>query len=394
MLRRILSLPKQSSFFVFGARGTGKSTLLRGCYSEKVAVFIDLLDAETEDLYARNPAGLHALARGLGANVRWIIIDEIQKAPKLLDVVHQLIETTQIKFILTGSSSRKLKRGVSNLLAGRAFVHTLFPFTSVELASSFDLTEALKWGTLPRIHAFDRDEDKAAYLRAYALTYLKEEIQAEQIVRKLDPFRLFLEIAAQTNGRIINYTKIADDVGVDAKTVMTYFAILEETLIGVTLPAFHRSVRKQQRTNPKFYLFDTGVKRALDRTLMVDLQEQTYAYGDAFEHFIVIELIRLCAYHFPDFRFFYLQSSAGAEIDLIIDRPGQGEALIEIKSTTQVTGRDVEALQRFLPAFPGAQAFCISRDHTRKKIGEVLCLHWKEALIELHLDGKPGSLLG
>ena len=162
-----------------------------------------------------------------------------------------------------------------------------------ELGDAFDLADALRWGTLPQIYALDAADDKRAYLRAYALTYLKEEIVAEQIVRRLDPFRQFLEVAAQANGTIVNYANIARDVRADPKTVISYFSILEDTLVGFLLPAFQRSIRKQQRANPKFYYFDTGIKRALERTLEVPLRSGTYEYGKAFEHFLVTQIVHL-----------------------------------------------------------------------------------------------------
>ena len=272
-------------------------------------------------------------------------------------MVHKLIETTRYKFVLTGSSCRKLKRGASNLLAGRAFVYTMHPISYKEAGSEFDLLQALQWGTLPKIYSFSNEADKQAYLRAYALTYIKEEIISEQILRKLDPFRNFLEIAAQTNGKIVNYTKIAQDVGVDVKTVISYFSILEDTLIGIILPPYHRSVRKQQRTNPKFFYFDTGVKRALDRTLNIPIYTGTYEFGNAFEHFIVTEIIRIARYLYPDWRFYYLLTGGGAEIDLIISRPGLPEAILEIKSKERVTEADVKTLNAFHSDFENPLSF-------------------------------------
>ena len=317
--------------------------------------------------------------------MEWVLIDEVQRAPRLLDVVHRLIERTAKRFVLTGSSSRKLRRGASNLLAGRAFVYNLFPLTVPELEDAFDLEDALRWGTLPGIYALEANEDKQSYLRAYALTYLKEEIVAEQIVRRLDPFRQFLEVAAQSNGTIINYANIARDVGADPKTVISYFSILEDTLVGFLLPAFHRSIRKQQRTNPKFYFFDTGVKRSLDRTLDVPLNARTYEYGKAFEHFMIVQIAHLSRYRYPDWRLSYLQTGAGVEIDLVIERPGTATVLIEIKSPTRVDERDVRNLARFTGDFADPLALCVSRDPTRQEMNGVLCVHWREALEELGL---------
>ena len=379
------SLPPRNSYFLFGARGTGKTTLLTSLYPRDATLSIDLLDPEEEFLLARNPLELERRVAALPGSVRHVVLDEIQRVPRLLDVVHRLIETTDLQYVMTGSSGRKLRRGASNLLAGRAFVHNLFPLTHRELGSAFDLVAALRWGTLPKLLQYDADTERNDYLRAYALTYVQEEIRAEQIVRRLDPFRQFLEVAAQSSSRIVNYSKIADDVGVDTKTVQSYFSILEDTLLGSLLPSYHGSVRKRQRTNPKFYFFDTGVKRALDRTLTVELREGTYAFGEAFEHFLIVEIMRLASYARNDWSFSYLKASGEAEIDLVIERPGMPKALVEISSGDRINDRDTGALDRFIPDFAPAEAFCLSRDPHEKKIGPVWCLPWRAGIERLGL---------
>ena len=386
MFPRLLRTSRRSSLFLFGARGTGKTTYIRDAFDPDASLYLDLLDPEVEDLYRRTPGRLEQQVRALPDSVEWILIDEVQRAPCLLDAAHRLIESTGKRFVLTGSITRKLRHGASNLLAGRAFVYSLYPLTVPELQDAFDLDGALRWGTLPSIFSLDTDEDRRAYLRAYALTYLKEEIVAEQIVRRLDPFRRFLEVAAQSNGAIVNYANIARDVGADPKTVITYFSILEDTLVGFLLPAFHRSIRKQQRVNPKFYFFDTGVKRALDRTLDIPLNTGTYEYDKAFEHFVITQIVHLSRYRYPDWRISYLQTGAGVEIDLVIERPGLKTALIETKSSERVDERDVRHLARFTGDFPEPLALCISRDPTRMQIDGVLCVHWRDALDELSLS--------
>ena len=385
MFDRILQTTRGNSFFLFGARGTGKTTWIKGAFDPDESLYIDLLDPEIEDTYRRTAHRLEHQVRALPDNIEWVLIDEVQRAPRLLDVAHRLIESTRKRFVLTGSSGRKLRRGASNLLAGRAFVYNLYPLTAPELEDAFGLDDALSWGTLPGIYSLRGDDDKQAYLRAYALTYLKEEIVAEQIVRRLDPFRQFLEVAAQSNGTIVNYANIARDVGVDPKTVISYFSILEDTLVGFLLPAYHRSVRKRQRANPKFYFFDPGVKRSLDRTLQVPLNAGTYEYGKAFEHFIVTQIAHLSRYRYPDWRFSHLRTGSGAEIDLVIERPGQTDAIIEIKSSPRVDDRDVRVLARFAGDFANAAALCVSRDPARMRVNGVLCLHWRDALAELGL---------
>ncbi len=291
MFDRSIKLPKNNSFFLFGARGTGKTHLLKQRFEPPCSLYIDLLDPEENDTYSLFPNTLVEQLAALPEKTEWVVIDEIQKIPKLLDLIHQQIESSRFKFALSGSSARKLKHGGANLLAGRAFVNHLFPLTIREIGEEFSLEHALAWGTLPRIFALDNDEDRRDFLRTYAHTYLREEISQEQVVRKLEPFRRFLFVAAQMSARIINFSKIAREVGASTPTVQTYFQVLEDTLVGFLLDPFHESIRKRQRGNPKFYFFDTGVQRALENTLTVELRPQTYAYGLAFEHFVINEII-------------------------------------------------------------------------------------------------------
>ena len=376
-----------NSFFLFGARGTGKSTFLRQLLPEsKEVLWIDLLKPEQEDRYARRPQEM-AEQLALGRDrIRWVVIDEVQKVPKLLDVVHSETEAGHgARFAMTGSSARKLKRETTNLLAGRAFVYSLFPLTHSELGTAFDLDAALKFGTLPGLMNLSTSEERSAFLRAYALVYLKEEVWAEHLVRNLDPFRRFMEVSAQCNGDIVNFSNIARDVGADIKTVQSYFQILEDTLIGFLLEPFHGSVRKRQAGAAKFFLFDTGVKRALDRTLTVELLPGTYAYGRAFEHLVIVEAMRLSSYKQNDYRFSYLRTKDGAEIDLIIERPSAPVALVEIKSSDRVDERDTKPLERLAADFPDSEAICLSRDPVAKKIGSVRALPWQEGLKELGL---------
>jgi len=370
---------------LFGARGTGKSTFLRQYFLEEKPLWLDLLDPEQEDRYARRPADLAEQIHAMSPAPTWVVIDEAQKAPRLLDVVHSEIERGAVKFALTGSSARQLKRHNTNLLAGRASVYHLFPFTAPELGDTFNLDSALRFGTLPGLQACSTDEERNSFLRAYALTYLKEEVWAEHMVRSLDPFRRFLEVSAQVNGEVVNYTNVARDVGVDVKTVQSYFQIMEDTLVGFLVEPFHCSVRKRQTHAPKFYLFDPGIRRALSRLLTVDIRPGTYDYGRSFEHFIVVEILRRSMYRQNDYAFSYLRTKDGAEIDLIVERPGQAPALLEIKSTDHVDERDTRGLEHFLRDMPGATAFCLSRDPTVRKIANVRALPWHAGLTELGL---------
>lgn len=380
MIDRIQLLSKNNSLFLFGARGTGKTTLLEKLYSGDETLWIDLLKDSDENLYGRNPDELSSILET--KKFRRVVIDEVQKAPKILDVVHREIEKRKnLQFILTGSSARKLKRGSADLLAGRAFTYHLFPLTSKELGDNFNLKDALEFGSLPKLLEYSEKEDKNDFLRSYVRTYLREEIQIEQLIRNLNPFRSFLEIAAQSNGKIVNYTKIAKDIGVDNKTVYNYFSILEDTLIGFFLPSFHRSIRKQQREAPKFYFFDPGVARALAGTLRVELLVQTYAFGDAFEHWVILECHRINEYKKLDYKMSYLRSKSGAEIDLVVQRPGDKDLLVEIKSANRITKEHVSKVRRFMNDWGRPCCAQIwSLDKNAKIINEVECLHWKDGI--------------
>ena len=380
MFHRTISLPSKESFFLFGARGTGKTTLLQTLLSKSEVLFIDLLDEEIFDRYLRHPKQLEIELEALNPRPQVIVLDEIQRLPKLLNTVHRLIEKKGWRFALTGSSARKLKRGSANLLAGRAFTYALFPLTHVELGKNFHLVDALAWGTLPKVFDLESAGDKQKFLRSYALTYLKEEIVAEQITRKLEPFRQFLEIAAQHNGKILNFAAIAKDVGVDNKTVQSYYQILEDTLVGFHLPAYHTSVRKSQRQTPKFYWFDTGVRRALEDTLDLPIKAGTSYFGELFEHWVILEFYRLNHYLNREFKLSYYQTYSGTEVDLVLSRGRRNPILVEIKSTSRVDEGDIRKLAKIGEAFPKSALYILSQDPIAKNAHGVKCLPWQEGL--------------
>ena len=388
MINRLLSPLKNNTFFLFGARGTGKSHLLQHLLPLEKTLTVNLLEPETYDQYSLSPNRLRAAIDARDKDLQWVFIDEVQKLPKLLDLVHAIIEERNtlgapLNFALTGSSARKLRRNNANMLGGRAFEFHLFPLTHLELGDKFSLESALQWGTLPKLLEFSTDEQRRFYLQSYYSTYLKEEIAEEQIVRKLEPFRRFLNVAAQSNSAILNFANIGRDVGVSTVTVQSYFHVLEDTLLGFLLEPFHESIRKRQRENPKFYFFDLGVQRALARLTSIPLAPETYAYGKAFEHFIILEIYRLQRYLNKDYSLSYLRTKDDAEIDLIIERPGMPRALVEIKSASRITQDDVRTIARFLPDFPNAEAFCLSNDQTPQKIQGVWCLPWRQGIREI-----------
>jgi len=382
---------KSQSFFFLGARGTGKTTYLNALFSQSNVLWLDFLKSTDEETFSQNPDLLFDIVTTAPKPYEWVVIDEVQKVPKILDVIHRIIEAklVETKFALTGSSARKLKRGSANMLAGRAYSHHLFPFSYRELGPSFDLNKAMNFGMLPVVWNFSNEarfeEEIKAYLRSYAELYVKEEVWIEQLIKNLTPFRKFLDVAAQMSGEIVNYSKIAKQVNCDVKTVQNYFLILEETLMSFTLEAYHTSVRKRLISAPKFYFFDLGVKRALARTLNLQLLPSNFTYGKHFEEFIITQAIFLNEYKKLDYRFFYLKTKDGAEIDLIIERPGKPLALIEIKSSDHVDDSDISTLAEFKKSFPSAQGFCLSLDPFERTRKDVRMIFWQKGFEELGL---------
>lgn len=379
MFQRTLSLHGQRSFFLLGARGVGKTTLLEQSFKNKNTLWINLLTEKDETLFRRNPEALSEILNQ--KKYAHVVIDEIQKNPKLLEIVHLEIGKRKTQFILTGSSARKLKRGQADMLAGRASTFYLYPLTHVELKNAFHLEDVMRFGSLPELYHIETETEKMDYLRSYVQTYLKEEVILEQLIRKIDPFRDFLPVAAQSNGEILQYSSMAKDIGVDPKTVETYFQILSDTLLGFLLPAYHTSVRKQHRLSPKFYLFDSGVKRAMENKIRLPVEPRTYDYGKAFEHVLIAEAFRLSHYHKRDYRFSYLRTKDNAEIDLIIERPGEKDLLVEIKSSTHVHEKHINALLKFQTTWPKpCEAVVWSMEKYNRKSGKVTVLNWKDGL--------------
>jgi predicted AAA+ superfamily ATPase len=309
---RSLDFPDKS-FFLFGPRGVGKSSLLRR-KMPPTSKSIDLLEFELSLELTRNPGKLEAICGNLKKG-EWIWVDEVQKVPALLDEVQRLIETRGWKFALSGSSARKLRRGGANLLAGRALTKNLEGFTSHEMGKNFDLRFSLEFGTLPLV--VTDQKNKIDTLSAYVHTYLREEIKEEGLVRKIDPFLRFLEIAGQVNGEQINSSNIARDAKISRSNVDNYFSILEDTLLGHWLRAYHAKAKVKEQSHPKFYWFDPGVARAAGGLLRENV-ESTWL-GKSLETFIFHELRVYNHTSGKERGIFFYKVEHDTEIDFIIE---------------------------------------------------------------------------
>ncbi len=385
MLTRILKLPISLDFFLFGPRSTGKTTLLASLFRPQSTVTFDLLQPSIQEQFIERPDTFRNALDALPSSVETVIIDEVQRVPALLDVVQEFIQKRRFRFVLTGSSARKLKRGHANLLGGRAVTRTLGPLTFFEVPNTqVAFEKKLLWGGLPKVFLAENDADRRDLLRSYVQTYLAEEVVAEQLVRQLTPFRKFLQVAAQMNGKIINCNAIGRDIGTSHNTVSSYFEILEDTLIGFSLPAYSASVRKRVRSKNKFFLFDTGVCRALARSLDQVPQPGTSAYGELFEHLVISEFRTLASCLKPDWEIFFFQTASGNEIDLIIDAGREDIYAIEIKSASDITRVHLTSEIALLEELPAKKRIVLSRDPLRKKISDnVTAMHWRDGLVEI-----------
>jgi predicted AAA+ superfamily ATPase len=326
----IARLAARKSCFLFGPRQTGKTALIRHALPK--AKIFDLLDGDVFLTFNRRPA---QLGEEIGPGDKVVVLDEIQKLPALLDEVHRLVETRGIRFILTGSSARKLRRGGVNLLGGRAVTRTLHPFIHRELGAEFSLIRALDRGLIPSIYFSDDHRDD---LRAYAGNYLKEEIAAEALTRNVPAFSRFLEVAALCNGTMLNFSQVASDAQVPMSTVREYFHILEDTLVARPLPAWTRSAKRKAIATAKHYFFDIGVARHLQHR--AGLSPRSPEFGEAFESYIFHELSSWIDYTSP-VPLAYWRSTSNFEVDFVL---GERTA-IEVKAKNPVGERDLRGLR-------------------------------------------------
>ncbi len=345
MIARQCALPKHKSFFLFGPRQTGKTSLIEATFTKNVWT-VDLLLNQFFLPYSKDPArfareAIHQIEK---KGVKTIVIDEVQKIPALLDEVQSLMRTHDIRFILTGSSARKLKKGGANLLAGRAVQRYLHPLTYAEIADEFDLERTLRLGSLPAIYG-KSEEEAIDVIKTYAETYLREEIQSEGIVRNLGGFSRFLDIAAAESGEILNYSNVGREAQVNTKSIQSFYEILEDTLIGITLNPWMKSVRKRLSVHPKFYFFDTGVVNGVNRRLTASVDP--VLRGRLFEQWLVLESHRMISYRMSEARLFYWRTNIGTEVDLIVEKHGKIVGAFEFKSSRSVGGHDFNGLKSF-----------------------------------------------
>jgi predicted AAA+ superfamily ATPase len=359
-------LGKKSSALFLGARGLGKTKLSEAWIAEQEASLVyNLLDPSEFKRLLSNPSQIinevkTKLAALSKETMLSVLIDEVQKVPELLDVCHLLIEEHKhrVRFLLTGSSARKLKSQSANLLASRALSIRLHPFTYSELENhGFSLTDVLHYGSIPAIYFA---EQKALALRSYVDTYLKEEIQQEALVRKLDKFFSFIDVAAQLNGEVVNFKKMARQISVSDKTIVDYFQIVLDTLLVIKLPGWDRSAKKQIIKSPKFYFFDCGVVNAAARELNAPVEPGSSRYGRLFEQFVITEFYRLNDYFSKDYAMSFY-SNGSSEVDLVLSRGRSEQPIaIEIKSNAQLHRTDLPGLELFSNEYPDSELYCIS----------------------------------
>jgi predicted AAA+ superfamily ATPase len=373
MYKRNLNLPlsETETCFLWGPRQTGKSTLLKTLFPD--ARRYDLLLSNEYHRLLTNPGLIReecqAESKASKKKTLPVIIDEVQKIPALLDEVHWLIENADMRFILCGSSARKVKRGQANLLGGRAVRYELHPFVYPEIPD-FSLSKALNGGLLPRHYLSPHPQ---RLIESYVGDYLKEEIAAEALTRNVPAFSRFLKIAALTNGELINYRNIASECGVSAPTVKEYFQILDDTLIGKQLPAFRRRAKRRLIGAPKFYFFDIGIVAHL--THRGSVEKGSELFGKAFEHFIYMEILAHSSYSELNYPIAYWKTASGFEVDFVL---GDHEFAIEVKSASMVGNRHLKGMRAFKEEYTAQRYIVVSMDPKPRKTADGIdILPWK-----------------
>jgi len=377
--------PPKTSFFLFGPRGTGKSTFVHQYFKD--AITIDLLDPERVRLLSAMPERLKEIVDA-NPNARCLVIDEIQRVPELLTVVHSLIEAKGgWRFVLTGSSARKLKRTGVDLLGGRALLNTMHPFMAAELGERFEMDRALNHGLLPLVWA---SESPTEVLRSYAALYLREEVQMEGLVRNIGNFSRFLEAISFSHGSVLNISNVARECEVERKVVEGYVGILEDILLGWRLPVFSRRAKRALSAHPKFYLFDTGVFRSLRPQGPLDRPEEIE--GQALEGLVAQHLRAWAAYSQMKREIFFWRTRSGLEVDFIVYGP-DGLWAVEVKNARKIHPNDLRGLRSFKEEYPQSKAFLLYRGKDRFLRNDILCVPCQEFLMGLRPDRSLDHIL-
>ncbi|MBU0578683.1 ATP-binding protein [Patescibacteria group bacterium] len=373
MYSRLIKPNPNKSFFLFGPRGTGKTTWVKNNYPQ--AIYLDLLDSHLFTSLLTDPSRL--ITHIPPHHQKYVVIDEIQRVPELLNQVHKLIEEQNLKFILTGSNARKLRAQGVNLLAGRAYTYYLHPLTAIELGKNFDLTQALKFGLMPSI---SQETNPQKYLASYIQTYLEQEIYQEGFTRNLSAFARFLETASFSQGSTLSISNVARDANVERKTVENYFTILEDLLIAYKLPTFHKRAKRRLVTSPKFYFFDTGVYRSIRPTGPLDSSQEIS--GVALETLFFQNLLAINQALELDYDLYYYRTATGVEVDFI----AYGKKRIfafEIKHSDRFNPNMLKGLKHFQADYPMVKLYLIYQGQKTLYRDGITILPATKALMEL-----------
>lgn len=376
MYKRILQKPLKGkqSFFLFGPRGTGKTSWLKANISG--GFFIDLLNQEVFFELLKNPHAIEAMIpKGFND---WIIIDEVQKIPDLLNEVHRMIENYRYRFVLTGSSARTLKRKGTNLLAGRALYYNMFPLTALELGKDFDIRKSLQFGHLPTVYMSGIDPEK--YLKTYIHVYLREEVMQEGLTRNAGAFARFLQIASFSQGSTLNITEIAREVSIERKTVEEYFQITEDLLLASRIPVFTKRAKRKTIAHSKFYFFDIGVYRALRPMGPFDLPEEVE--GPVLESLVFQEIQAVNHYFELGYEIFFWRTVNQLEVDFVLYGP-KGLIAIEVKRSKKVQESNLKAMRAFQKDYLKAKLYLFYGGANRLYFGDIKAIPIEEALKNL-----------
>ena len=377
MLERCFNfnIKKSHSIFLFGPRACGKSYWL--AHNLKDVTYIDLLDTRVRMDLEADPSRLSTYLNK--AVKTWVIIDEIQKIPELLNIVHQLIEKEGRRFILTGSSARKIRRSGANLLAGRALSYRMYPLTAFELGVNFKIEKSLLYGNLPSLYdKQDLDYDK--YLYTYVNTYLKEEVMFEGLTRNLGAFSRFLETASFSQGSTLNMSEVAREAAIKVNTVISYFDLLEDMLIAYRIPVFTKRAKRRLVSHPKFYFFDAGVYQHLRPKSILDSHSEIA--GAALETLILQDLIAINDYKDLKYKIYYWRTVSGSEVDFIL--LGSKKLLaIEVKHSKRATEKDLKGLKAFKQDYPEADLLLVYLGQENLKINDVQVIPATDFLLKL-----------